>query len=1462
MMKRMILFAGLWVLGMSILWSQTIHFQEGFGSTAPGAIPAGWTLKDGGQAIDQVPPIQYDSAWTVTNSYLGSDLGQGNFLFIRYNSSLTQGDTIETPVISVTSPTGYVYLGYLTYYNSLGSGDSGIVEVFDGTTWQRLTKYGNGVDVGGWGTNAAWERFDITPYVNPNLKVRFIYHDLNDWYWAIDSVTVFSACLGPSTIDIAWLNSTSAILTYSASYDSIKVEYGMSGFAQGTGTIVTLSGTSPDTITGLNWTNGYDFYVWFYCGLNVSVDTAFLTLCPVQSTPYTEPFDDPNLLTTCWTTNDTTTALVGFDAACSLDSGYLQLWGQSGSYAESPYISVTPGNIYEIAYYYRAGNTSCGETPDGGDQVRVEWFDTAWHELALYDGGSAPDVWTPESFTICPATSVIKLRFYIVNGSGASFDSWQFDSLQIIQGPATPDVKVLSVSNVGLACGSTGTDTFIVTYTNYGTATNTVWIEVTTPGGTQTVTVDYTAVGGFGGCSNPNDVDTVKVPGVITSTGVVPVSVIAKGVSDADLNDTVNLSFVYGDRWVYIDINTQSFGSEVFWKLFYMPDSIEVASVPSNTYASNSSYTDSVCVIDGATYRFEAWDSWGDGWNGGTYQVYAVSVCGDTIIYANNGGNSPNNGSSGSNDLESVEYFTIYNPNVSDNVALIKILQPSQTVFCGTPLQDSLIIVVKNTGANPVDSILLGYSYGAITFNDTFVYTTPLASCAYDTLFVDTLNISGFIGNMDVWARGNTDLISADDTSTLTINVGERWAYIDINTQSFGSEVFWKLFYMPDSILIKEVPSNTYASNSSYTDSVCVIDGATYRFEAWDSWGDGWNGGTYEWYLKICNDRLVLANNNGQTPDNGTGGSNDLETVEYFDAVVDTNIRVVAVLPTSLIATCNSSYSIDVVTQNFNEFAYNYDVAMSGAFTGGPVTINAQACQYDTTTFTLSPINAPIDDSAFVYVVASADAYPSDDTITVYVKGLTQALFDQLLTIDSTIFDICQGDTVQFGVSNVACGYENFDDTLFIYFINSLVGIANITDTLTTCFGTSPSASSPSVVAFDGSNPRGIVIGPINALTLEKITFYLSYSIDNFSANCNAPETGEEVYVQYSTDNGNTWNTIGLVPISTTGSFNYYEFDVPAAARRDSAMFRIVQLNSSGSGLDFFAIDELKLVCGSLTYTWTPSGVVGDTLNIYTWASPTDTTIIYLNMSMNGCSDQDTVTVYVSPVPNPVLPSDTGICPGYSVTLDATVNMPGASYSWSNGATTPTLTVSNSGTYIVVVTVGPGCSGTDTTNVTVYPKPQASIIGPDIVDANIPNTYNASPTGTNYTYQWNTGETTQAITYVATTPGKDTLQVIVTNQYGCSDTAIKVIEVITGVEVALTYGYQLRYYQPEAIAQIITGKDMIEWVEVRDVAGRIIDRRMVNGRDVTLSLKALPKGTYLVVVKGQEAGTIVYKLLR
>ncbi|MFH1160145.1 MAG: T9SS type A sorting domain-containing protein [bacterium] len=116
--------------------------------------------------------------------------------------------------------------------------------------------------------------------------------------------------------------------------------------------------------------------------------------------------------------------------------------------------------------------------------------------------------------------------------------------------------------------------------------------------------------------------------------------------------------------------------------------------------------------------------------------------------------------------------------------------------------------------------------------------------------------------------------------------------------------------------------------------------------------------------------------------------------------------------------------------------------------------------------------------------------------------------------------------------------------------------------------------------------------------------------------------------------------------------------------------------------------------------------------NVYnpTVNSPVTTLYMVQAISPLGPIQYDSIRIIRYPEPQPLLPADTSLCSGDSVSFTATG---GVHYLWSTGDTTATIVVSpdSSTTYTVFITNQFGCSGTDSTHVTIWQRPEVHMWG-------------------------------------------------------------------------------------------------------------------------------------------------------
>lgn len=108
-------------------------------------------------------------------------------------------------------------------------------------------------------------------------------------------------------------------------------------------------------------------------------------------------------------------------------------------------------------------------------------------------------------------------------------------------------------------------------------------------------------------------------------------------------------------------------------------------------------------------------------------------------------------------------------------------------------------------------------------------------------------------------------------------------------------------------------------------------------------------------------------------------------------------------------------------------------------------------------------------------------------------------------------------------------------------------------------------------------------------------------------------------------------------------------------------------------------------------------------------------------------------------VPQPSLPPTITACQSTPITLNSGIQI-SVPLRWSTGATTPTITVNQSGTYILTVQPG-SCEIKDTVVVNLFSAPQLNLKD-STVCYNTPVTLDAGPTGP---YLWNTGEVSRTI---------------------------------------------------------------------------------------------------------------------
>jgi len=379
--------------------------------------------------------------------------------------------------------------------------------------------------------------------------------------------------------------------------------------------------------------------------------------------------------------------------------------------------------------------------------------------------------------------------------------------------------------------------------------------------------------------------------------------------------------------------------------------------------------------------------------------------------------------------------------------------------------------------------------------------------------------------------------------------------------------------------------------------------------------------------------------------------------------------------------------------------------------------------------------------------------------------------------ISTSVLTVSPTSTTVYSVTvSNSNGCTSSDDV--VVFVNS-VPTANAGSDQTICFGQSVTFSASGGSSYMWST--GSATPTITVFPFATTTYYLTVSnnsgctaTDDITSFVNATplaNAGQDLAIcqgnptvlfasggtSYLWNTGATTASISINPLSTT---NYV---VTASSNGCTASDDItVTVNfppPANAGPD-------QLIClgdsahlsatGGTFYQWS-IGVNTPTL----WVSPSsNTTYIVTVTGNNGCIATDDITISVNSLPSASI-ADQMICIGQAATLTASG---GATYNWSNGASSASITVSPvvNTNYGVTVTNN-GCSASDNAMITVNPLPTVSA-GPDQTVCNGTNIILNSSGG--LTYQWSNGDANASI--IVTPNSTTTYTVTSTDVNGCS----------------------------------------------------------------------------------------------
>lgn len=311
--------------------------------------------------------------------------------------------------------------------------------------------------------------------------------------------------------------------------------------------------------------------------------------------------------------------------------------------------------------------------------------------------------------------------------------------------------------------------------------------------------------------------------------------------------------------------------------------------------------------------------------------------------------------------------------------------------------------------------------------------------------------------------------------------------------------------------------------------------------------------------------------------------------------------------------------------------------------------------------------------------------------------------------------------------------------------------------------------------------PRSLESLPMDVSLGGTISFeYRQAKFNSDPSPCEGPDitmsgtTNEGIFVQYSVDNGTTWNTFKYVYsnslYSNSASADVYNngcgdyvtrwtkmtYPIPTAAKTATTKFRWIQPVGTGTGAyDNWGLDNVivsspkpwTITIKNMTAAGTPTVGTSTTSPYNLTVSPTVTTtyraIIALNDNSQSCYQDITVNVNQLTVNTSSTPTSCGASVG-TVTATASNGTAPYTYTWPGPITGGTISNLAAGSYTVTASDVNGCSQTGTATVTgtgsTVVAPTSATATPSSICPSYTGNISLSATGGNgTTCKWYTG---------------------------------------------------------------------------------------------------------------------------
>ncbi len=415
------------------------QFSQNFESGT--TLPAGWSIINQGS----------ETGWTVSGTISGGAHSGSNAAEITYDD-IAHNDYLITPQIAVSatasnrfsfwikSRSGTFLEPYQVLLSTTNTSPASFSVVLQASQeaaaeWQKKT-------------------FDLSNYVGQSVYIAIRATGTNEFQLYVDDVVsdAIPTCASP-TLPIATPAQTTAALSWTessgaASYD---VEYGLPGFALGSGTSLNPALNSQD-ISGLQPGTDYVYYVRATCAGGAKSDwvgpTAFTTTCAAIAN-FTQNFETTPIETVmpnCWgkIINSTSTASYVYVSQSDVYAGTktLRLGNSAGAtatlYAVTPELSTLGSQSHRIRFFAKGSSDVTFQVGTVSDLTSAASF-TAVQTITLTT--------THQEFVVnfdMPVTNdhIAFKAVYATSYAYVSIDNVVYEPI-----PSCPDVSALVASN-------------------------------------------------------------------------------------------------------------------------------------------------------------------------------------------------------------------------------------------------------------------------------------------------------------------------------------------------------------------------------------------------------------------------------------------------------------------------------------------------------------------------------------------------------------------------------------------------------------------------------------------------------------------------------------------------------------------------------------------------------------------------------------------------------------------------------------------------------------------------------------------------------------------------------------------------------------------------------------------------------------------------------------------------------